>query len=32
MFIPIEANAEAAMIGDRAAPLERYVRILEIDP
>lgn len=32
MFVPMEADAEAAMIGDRARLLERYVRILEIDP
>ncbi|MEZ0132118.1 MULTISPECIES: lysozyme inhibitor LprI family protein [Novosphingobium] len=32
MFVPMEADASATMIGDRARLLERYARILEIDP
>jgi uncharacterized protein YecT (DUF1311 family) len=32
MFVPMEADPDATIIGDRARLLERYVRILEIDP
>jgi len=32
MFVPMEADAEATIIGDRARMLERHVRILETDP